>query len=124
MLKRSILSGRFGALTGISGDLMKNLETPGKTGRVGRYGSIKFKWKRDIEGGLCGTGTLVDWFFPFKNREILFGTSIGLKVFSNWLQRVEDLLSEVAASWDGMLILADDVNTIIIHLNISQFLIG
>ena len=48
MLKRSILSGRFGALTGISGDLMKNLETPGKTGRVGRYGSIKFKWKRDI----------------------------------------------------------------------------
>ena len=32
------LSGRFGALTGKSGDLMKNLETPGKTGRVGRYG--------------------------------------------------------------------------------------
>ena len=28
--------GRFGALTGRPGDLMKNLETPWKTGRVGR----------------------------------------------------------------------------------------
>ena len=36
--QKSILSGRFGALTRRSGDLMKNLETPGKTGRVGRYG--------------------------------------------------------------------------------------
>ena len=35
--QKSILSRRFGALTGRSGDLMKNLETPGKTGRVGRY---------------------------------------------------------------------------------------
>ena len=35
--QKSILSGRFGALTGRSGDLMKNLETPEKTGRVGRY---------------------------------------------------------------------------------------
>ena len=35
--QKSILSGRFGALTGRSGDLMKNLETPGKTGSVGRY---------------------------------------------------------------------------------------
>ena len=31
------ISGRCGALTGRPGDLMKNLETPGKTGRVGRY---------------------------------------------------------------------------------------
>ena len=30
--------GRFGALTWRPGDLMKNLETPGKTGRVDRYG--------------------------------------------------------------------------------------
>ena len=30
--------GRFGALTWRLGDLMKNLETPGKTGRVDRYG--------------------------------------------------------------------------------------
>ena len=30
------ISGRFGALTGRLGDLMKNLETPGKTQRVGR----------------------------------------------------------------------------------------
>ena len=29
--------GRFGALTWRPGDLMKNLETPGKTGRVDRY---------------------------------------------------------------------------------------
>ena len=29
--------GRFDALTGRPGDFMKNLETPGKTGRVGRY---------------------------------------------------------------------------------------
>ena len=35
--QKSILSGRFGALTGRSEDLMKNLDTPGKTGRVGRY---------------------------------------------------------------------------------------
>ena len=37
MHKWSILSGRFGALTGRLGDLMKKLETLGKTGRVGRY---------------------------------------------------------------------------------------
>ena len=36
--QKSILSGRFGALTGRPGDLMENLKTPGKTGRVGRYG--------------------------------------------------------------------------------------
>ena len=30
--------GRFGTLTWRPGDLMKNLETPGKTGRVDRYG--------------------------------------------------------------------------------------
>ena len=35
--QKSILSWRFGALTRRPGDLMKNLETPGKTGRVGRY---------------------------------------------------------------------------------------
>ena len=29
--------GRFGALTWRPRDLMKNLETPGKTGRVDRY---------------------------------------------------------------------------------------
>ena len=34
---RCVFPGRFGALTGRPGDLMKNLETPGKTGRVGRY---------------------------------------------------------------------------------------
>ena len=36
--QNSFLSGRFGALSGRPGDLMKNLETNGKTGRVGRYG--------------------------------------------------------------------------------------
>ena len=35
--QKFILSRRFGALTGRPGNLMKNLETPGKTGRVGRY---------------------------------------------------------------------------------------
>ena len=37
--KRSqkVFPGRFGALTGRPGDLMKNLETPGKTGGIGRY---------------------------------------------------------------------------------------
>ena len=30
--------GRFSALTWRPGDLMKNLETPGKTGRVDRHG--------------------------------------------------------------------------------------
>ena len=34
---RKAFPERFGALTGRPGDLMKNLETPGKTGRVGRY---------------------------------------------------------------------------------------
>ena len=33
--------GRFGALTWRPGDLMKNLETPGKTGRVDRYENSK-----------------------------------------------------------------------------------
>ena len=32
-----LFPGRFGALTGRPGDLMKNLEIPRKTGRVGRY---------------------------------------------------------------------------------------
>ena len=41
--QKSILSGRLGALTGRLWDLMTNLETPGKTGRVGRYG--KESWK-------------------------------------------------------------------------------
>ena len=31
-----VFHGRFGALTGGAHDLMKNLETPGKTGRVGK----------------------------------------------------------------------------------------
>ena len=35
---RLLFTGRFGGLTGRPGDLIKNLETPGKTGRVGRYG--------------------------------------------------------------------------------------
>ena len=34
---RKAFPGRFGALTGRPGDLMKNLETPRKSGRVGRY---------------------------------------------------------------------------------------
>ena len=34
---RKAFPERFGALTGRPGDLMKNFETPGKTGRVGRY---------------------------------------------------------------------------------------
>ena len=34
---RYVFPGRFGALTGRLGDLMKNLETPGNTRRVGRY---------------------------------------------------------------------------------------
>ena len=40
--QKSILSGRFGALTGRPGDVMKNLETLGKTGRVGRYEGSSF----------------------------------------------------------------------------------
>ena len=99
------------------GDSWENRES----GQVWEY---QVQVKERYWGGYVELEHLWIDFFPFKNREILFGTSIGLKVFSNWLQRVEDLLSEVAASWDGMLILADDVNTIIIHLNISQFLIG
>ena len=34
---RKAFPGRFGALTGRPGDLMKNLETPRKTGKGGRY---------------------------------------------------------------------------------------
>lgn len=37
--------GRFGALTWRPGDLMKNLETPGKTGRVDRYVLCKSMFK-------------------------------------------------------------------------------
>ena len=46
--QKSILSGRFGALTGRPGDLMKNLETPGKTGRVGRYAASPKPRKPDF----------------------------------------------------------------------------
>ena len=35
-----LFTGRFGGLAGRPGDLIKNLETPGKTGRVGRYASM------------------------------------------------------------------------------------
>ena len=34
---RWVFPGRFGAQPGRPGDCMKNLETHGKTGRVGRY---------------------------------------------------------------------------------------
>ena len=39
---RLLFTGRFGGLTGRPGDLIKNLETPGKTGRVGRYVLLNF----------------------------------------------------------------------------------
>lgn len=47
----SILSGRFDALTGRSGDLIKNLETPGKTWRVGRY-ATEILWNGSGEIGM------------------------------------------------------------------------
>ena len=49
---RLLFTGRFGALTGRPGDLIKNLETPGKTGRVGRYeiGSEGWSWRLGIYG--------------------------------------------------------------------------
>ena len=40
---RELVPGRFGVLTGRQGDFTKNLETPGKTGRVGRYDIILLK---------------------------------------------------------------------------------
>ena len=43
---RYVFPGRFGALTGRPGDLMKNLETPGKTGRVGRYAAVFLQAKK------------------------------------------------------------------------------
>ena len=39
---RLLFTGRFGGLTGRPGDLIKNLETPGKTGRVGRYATVMY----------------------------------------------------------------------------------
>ena len=43
MRNNSILSGRFSPLTKREGDLMKNLDSPGKTRRVGKYESHKWK---------------------------------------------------------------------------------
>ena len=47
-------TGRFGGLTGRPGDLIKNLETPGKTGRVGRYEecviNVRAIWQKNYPG--------------------------------------------------------------------------
>ena len=43
--------GRFDALTWRPGDLMKNLETPGKTGRVDRY--VKLNYNIYMQCGIC-----------------------------------------------------------------------
>ena len=45
--------GRFGALTWRPGDLMKNLETPGKTGRVDRYAFCVLLLSHFLSGPVC-----------------------------------------------------------------------
>lgn len=61
--------GRFGALTWRPGDLMKNLETPGKTGRVDRYAL----WNQCLSPG-DGTpyiGKIVIVFVVFLGIQII-----------------------------------------------------
>ena len=41
---QKVFPRKFGGLTGRLGDLMKNLETSRKTGRVGRSASINYLW--------------------------------------------------------------------------------
>ena len=43
---RQVFLGRFGGLTGRPRDLMKNLETPGQTRRVGRYAFLRKKTQK------------------------------------------------------------------------------
>ena len=65
---------------------------------------------------MCGTGIMVDWAFPGqnKNSKILFGSIWYLAEsqmhISYRLQRLDHLLSELVASWHGILILVSDVN--------------
>ena len=56
--------GRFGALTWRPGDLMKNLETPGKTGRVDRYDYSTFNLDEMTESECLSE-------FRFRKRAIL-----------------------------------------------------
>ena len=43
------------------GNLMKNLETPGKTGRVGRYGAHYTFWWLKCSFGISGCSALESW---------------------------------------------------------------
>ena len=60
--QKFILSGRFGALIGRPGDLMKNLETPGKTGRVGTQKKQGLDW------------TVETWIGLFELRDVSIPT--------------------------------------------------
>ena len=87
-----------------------------KCGGVGVYvmETIKFKRRKDIEDRYPALEHLwIELPGRNKNSKILLDTiyrSQSQMHFSDWLHTLEGLLSEIVASWDGMLLLAGDVN--------------
>ncbi len=85
-------------------------------GGVGVYVKevIKFKRRKDIENRHPELEHLwTELLGRNKNTKVLLGTiyrSESQMRFSEWLQKIEDLLSEIVASWDSLLILTGDVN--------------
>ena len=76
--------------------------------------TIKFKRRTDIENRYAIIEHLwIELPGRNKNSKMLLGTiyrSQSQMHFSEWLDTLEDLLSELVCSWDGMLLLAGDVN--------------
>lgn len=85
-------------------------------GGVGIYlrESIKFKRRKDIESRYSDLEHL--WIeVPRRNKhsKVLIGTvyrSESQMSFSDWIQKFDDLLSDLAVSWDGMLLITGDFN--------------
>ena len=94
-----------------------------KGGEVGVYvkETIKFKRRTDIENRYPKIEHLwIELPGRNKNSKMLLGTiyrSQSQMHFSEWLETLEDLLSELVCSWDGMLLLAGDVNIDILKQN-------
>ena len=85
-------------------------------GGVGVYvrDTIKFVRRRDIEERHSELEHIwIELPGRNKNTKILLGTiyrSESQMRYSEWIQAFEDLMNDIVASWDGILLLAGDVN--------------
>lgn len=86
--------------------------------------TIKFQRRKDIKD--CHQELEHLWIeLPGRNKnsKILLGTiyrSGSQMNFSDWIQTFEDLLNTNIASWDGMLLLAGDINLDMFHPEMSE----